>query len=109
MIHTESAELFPMDGNHYDHQAPPPPPSRLDRDVVEEALLAELADFSAVPRSELKPGTSIVDELALDSLDMVELAVRIEERWGVSLRAEDVDNLRTTRDISKAIESRAEL
>jgi acyl carrier protein len=108
MIHTESAEVSPMDGNHYEHQAPPPPPSRLDRDVVEEVLLAELAEFSAIPRSDLKPGTRIVDELALDSLEMVELAVRIEERWGVSLRAEDVDSLRTIRDISEAIVSRAE-
>lgn len=75
----------------------------VDRATVEEALLAELTQFSAAASSISDAGRLVVEEIALDSLDMVELGVRIEGRWGVSLRAADLDDLRTVRDVSEAI------
>jgi acyl carrier protein len=88
------------------HQGDKPTPTAatvVDRATVEEALLAELTQFSAAAGSISDAGTLVVDEVALDSLDMVELGVRIEGRWGVSLRAADLDDLRTVRDVSEAI------
>lgn len=95
-----------MNGNHRKRHDPAST-TRVDRQALEQALLDELAEFRAAPRSALRPDAHIVDQVVLDSLEIVELAVRIEERWGVSLRAEDVDNLNTIGDLSEAIASRA--
>jgi acyl carrier protein len=57
------------------------------------ALLAELIGTVSRDRirsSELAPETSLVDgAAALDSVQVLELVVAVEERFGVELRAED--------------------
>ena len=100
-IHTGSVDRVAMS-----NQGDKPTPAAatvVDRATVEEALLAELTQFSAAAGSISDAGSLVVEEVALDSLDMVELGVRIEGRWGVSLRAADLDDLRTVRDVSEAI------
>ena len=52
-----------------------------------EDLTAVLAALSGLPQADIHP-ESTWEELGLDSLDRIELAVRLEQRW--SLRPEEL-------------------
>jgi ribulose-phosphate 3-epimerase len=69
--------------------------------MVEDGLWDDLAEFSSaveVPKREIE-----LQDLALASLDVVEIGLRIEKRWGVELRAEELDEVHTLGDLSEMI------
>jgi len=55
---------------------------------------------------DLRLGTHLVDDLDLDSIDAVDLAVRVEERTGLSLSEADLKSIRTIQDIVDLIDER---
>ena len=59
--------------------------------IIEDRLGAE----SAL----LVPEASLVDDLGADSLDLVELAMALEEEFGIEVPDKDIENLRSIRDI----------
>jgi acyl carrier protein len=56
--------------------------------------------------AELRPTAHLVDDLDLDSIDAVDLAVRIEERTGLSLTEADLKSIQTIQDIVDLIDER---
>ena len=50
--------------------------------------------------------TNLVDDLDLDSIDAIDLAVRLEERIGVSFRDEELRAIRTLGDVVDLIDGR---
>jgi acyl carrier protein len=73
----------------------------IKRQEVEATLLDAITNYGS-QRHELS-GSIVVSDLALDSLDLVELSLMVEERWGVELRARDMDALQTIGDIAELI------
>ena len=63
-------------------------------------ILAKKVDIS-----NLKEDDSL-SELGLDSLDLVETMIEIEEELGVEFTSEEIANLKTLKDVIKLIESR---
>ena len=55
---------------------------------------------------ELRLSTHLVDDLDLDSIDAVDLAVRVEEKTGLSLSEADLKSFRTIQDIVELIDER---
>jgi len=55
---------------------------------------------------ELCPTAHLVDDLDLDSIDAVDLAVRVEERTGLSLDEADLKSIQTIQDIVDLIDER---
>ena len=49
--------------------------------------------------------TNIMEDLGADSLDVVEIAMAIEEECGVSIPDEDLPTLKTVRDVVEYVES----
>ena len=47
-----------------------------------------------------------LSELGLDSLDLVETMIEIEEELGIEFTSEEIANLKTLRDVVKLIESK---
>jgi len=64
-----------------------------------ERIRALVADHVGVGEDELRPGLSLVDELALDSLDLADLAATLEEEFGVSIPEITLDSVRTYADL----------
>jgi len=65
-----------------------------------------VSDFG-VPAEEVTPDATF-EALGLDSLDIVELTLALEDRTGVKLGDEDLEQVRTVQDaISKVEERRA--
>lgn len=52
---------------------------------------------------DVKPETNLVEDLEVDSLDIVELTMAIEEEFGVSIPDSDLENIRTVQDIINII------
>ncbi len=72
-----------------------------------EAELAELLADRGV-RQRIDRDTHLVRDLALDSLQQLELVVAIENRFRVSLTPEDEAGLATVGDVARLIAARRE-
>lgn len=55
---------------------------------------------------DLRLTTRLIDDLDLDSIDAVDLAVRVEEKSGLSLSEADLKSIRTIQDIVDLIDER---
>ena len=70
--------------------------------MTNEEILGELAkivvEVSGVELSEITPEKSFVDDLDIDSLSMVEIAVGVEDRFGVKVPDNELANLKTVGD-----------
>ena len=69
---------------------------------VVEILVREF-DFRA---ENLRPGTRLIDDLDLDSIDAIDVAVRIEEKTGLTLSGDDLQAIQTIQDAVRLIHER---
>ena len=56
-------------------------------------------DATKVDIAKIKPETSFIDDLNLDSLDIVELMMKMEDEFGVEIPEEDAEGLRNVSDV----------
>ncbi len=68
---------------------------------IRDIIVAQLP----VDGEEITEETNIAEDLGADSLDVVEIAMAIEEDFGVSIPDEDIPNLKTVRDLVEYVES----
>ena len=62
--------------------------------------LGEIIDeVAGVPAEEVTPEKSFVDDLDIDSLSMVEIAVAAQDKFGVEIPDDELKNLRTVKDV----------
>lgn len=67
--------------------------------------LAEVVEeVTGIEPSEVTEEKSFVDDLDIDSLSMVEIAVQLEDRYGVEIPDEDLGKLRTVGDAVSYVE-----
>jgi acyl carrier protein len=62
-------------------------------------------EFQLEPE-DLHPGTHLVDDLDLDSIDAIDLAVRLEEQTGLALAEREIKSVRTIQDIVDIVHGR---
>lgn len=68
-------------------------------EFVEPRVRRVVADHLGVELEELAPDVSLIDDLAVDSLDLVELAVEIERQFGIVMPEVLIDEIRTYGDV----------
>ena len=70
--------------------------------ATQEELIAGIAEIieevTGIEPSEVTVDKSFVDDLDIDSLSLVEIAVQIEDKYGVKVPDEDLAGLRTVGD-----------
>ncbi|MGH3870772.1 MAG: acyl carrier protein [Pseudonocardiaceae bacterium] len=70
--------------------------------MTNEEILSDLAEIvnevAGVETGEVTPDKSFVDDLDIDSLSMVEIAVQVEDRFGVKVPDDVLGNLKTVGD-----------
>jgi acyl carrier protein len=78
---------------------------------VTDNILAQLAEIlnevADVKPEDVTPEKSFVDDLDVDSLSMVEVAMAVEEKFGASIPDEELSNLKTVGDAVSFIEKHA--
>jgi len=70
-------------------------------DQVKEVVVEQLS----VEASEVKEDSKFVEDLGADSLDVVELVMALEEKFGIEIPDEDAEKIVTVADAVKYIES----
>ena len=73
-------------------------------EFVEPRVRRVVADRLGVSLEELAPDVSLIDDLAADSLDLVELAVEIERQFGISIPESLIDEIRTYGDVVETVQ-----
>jgi acyl carrier protein len=66
--------------------------------AIEEQVFEIVSEQLSVPREEITRESSFVDDLKADSLDVVELVMRFEDSFGVTIPDEDYEKIRTVGD-----------
>lgn len=67
-------------------------------DIVAEQLGVDVADVTSEK--------SFVEDLNADSLDLTELIMTFEERFGFEIPEEDAENLKTVKDVIEYVNKR---
>src|SRR5437870_8551509 len=70
---------------------------------IEPELRRLVADVLGVDPGELAPEASLTDDLAADSLDLVEVAIVLESAFGITLSPRRMDEVRSYRDLVDAV------
>lgn len=73
-----------------------------------EKLQAIIADVLNVPKDDITPETTFVDNLGADSLDIFQIIMGIEEEFDIEIDNEEAEKITTVQDaveqIKKAVE-----
>ena len=71
--------------------------------MTDQEILAGLADIieeiAGTPADEVTPSANFVDDLDIDSLSMVEIAVAAQDKFGVEIPDEQLKDLKTVQDV----------
>ncbi|HXC85160.1 MAG TPA: acyl carrier protein [Trebonia sp.] len=71
--------------------------------MTDQEILAGLAEIidevAGVPADEVTPDKNFVDDLDIDSLSMVEIAVAAQDKFGVEIPDEQLKDLKTVQDV----------
>ena len=72
----------------------------LTRDEIIEAVNGALVNEMELDPADLSPEKTFFDDLGLDSLDMVDLMIGLQRKFGISLRDnEEIKQVRTLGDV----------
>ena len=80
--------------------------------MTEQEILAGLGEIveeiAGVPADEVTPTKSFVDDLDIDSLSMVEIAVAAQDRFGVEIPDDQLKDLTTVQDVVNYVAKNAQ-
>jgi len=75
---------------------------------IEKEVLEIVVEQLGVDGAEVTPEKSFVEDLNADSLDLTELIMTFEERFGFEISEEDAEKLKTINDVIAYIKERKE-
>jgi acyl carrier protein len=71
--------------------------------LTQQEILAGLSEIideiAGVPADEVTPDKTFVDDLDIDSLSMVEIAVAAQDKFGVEIPDDQLKDLKTVQDV----------
>ena len=79
---------------------------RRQQGMILEKVKTIIADTLNCEESEITLTSNITEDFGADSLEMVELAMALEDAFGIAIAEEEYASLRTVEDIVDFIESK---
>lgn len=73
---------------------------------MEEKVINLISDATKIESSRISATTNFVEDLKLDSLDIVELMMKMEDEFGVEIPEEDAEGLKTVQDVISYLEKK---
>ena len=70
---------------------------------IEEEIVAVIVEQLDVTREQCIPAASFINDLGADSLDLMELIMKMEERFGVPISDEELQHIRTIKNVTDFI------
>jgi acyl carrier protein len=71
----------------------------MQKEEIAKIINAFLIEEFEINESKIKPEALLKDDLGLESLDFVDVAVIIEKEFGLKVKGEDMVNVRTLDDL----------
>ncbi len=80
----------------------------MTRDKIKEIVIDELVNASGMDGGSMTEDTQLENDLGLDSIDGVELAVNLEKVFGITIFDDDLSDIKekTVRDLVEFIETK---
>ncbi|HID16046.1 MAG TPA: acyl carrier protein [Candidatus Atribacteria bacterium] len=77
----------------------------MDRSKLLEQVVDVIADTLSVKKEAINEDTNLVDDIQVDSLDMVDLVLAIEQEFGIEIKDEDITpDIKTIKDVVELLE-----
>ncbi len=77
----------------------------MDRKELEAKVINLVVETLTVVKDRVSLDTDLREDLGVDSLDLVDLVLAVEQEFGIEVRDEDIgENIRTVRDIVDLLE-----
>lgn len=73
---------------------------------TQQEVIEIIVEQLGVDAQEVTPEKSFVEDLNADSLDLTELIMTFEERFGFEISEEDAEKLKTVSDVIQYVEQR---
>lgn len=73
---------------------------------MEQKVINLISDATKIETSRINATTNFVEDLKLDSLDIVELMMKMEDEFGVTIPEEDAEGLKTVQDVVSYLEKK---
>lgn len=74
--------------------------------TTEQRVIALIEDATGVEREEITPKSSLVNDLNVDSLTLVDIAVRLEEEFNIAVEDEAMNKAGTVSQLVKLVDKR---
>jgi acyl carrier protein len=74
--------------------------------AIEQEVIDIVVEQLGVDKDDVTPAKSFVEDLNADSLDLTELIMTFEERFGCEISQEDAEKLKTVGDVIQYLEKR---
>jgi len=74
--------------------------------MLEEKVIKLVSDATKIESAKISASTNFIDDLKLDSLDIVELMMKMEDEFGIEIPEEDAEGLKSINDVVKYIETK---
>jgi acyl carrier protein len=74
--------------------------------TLEERVIKLVMEQLDVTKEECVPEASFIDDLGADSLDLVELIMEMEEAFGIEIADEELEKIRTIKDVIEFLKSK---
>jgi acyl carrier protein len=74
--------------------------------TLEEKVIKLVMEQLDVTREECVPEASFIDDLGADSLDLVELIMEMEEVFGIEIADEELEKIRTVKNVIEFLKSK---
>lgn len=71
----------------------------MDKQAIYRQLKAYLAEFFEVPEEKITPEARLADDLDLDSIDAIDLIVKLQTMTGRKIKPEEFRSVRTVQDV----------
>ena len=71
----------------------------MDKEEIIKAINNMLVQEFEIEESKITPSANLKDDLGLESLDFVDIAVMVKKKYGIKLKGKDVISIRNMGDL----------
>lgn len=72
---------------------------------IENKVIQIVSEATKIEVANIKSETNFIDDLHLDSLDMVEMMMKMEDEFGVDIPEDKTEDLKTIKDVTEYLKS----
>jgi acyl carrier protein len=73
---------------------------------VQEKVIKLVSEATKMDAGNISAATNFIDDLNLDSLDMVELMMKMEDEFGIEIPEDETENLKSIGDVVNYLKSK---